>query len=208
MFFVDGLTQGPVVQLVMSFLLAIPPEAMVRAGDARNFIKYNMPYLDTLTEPDVDKALKHMYSGLLPVLIDGYDEIIIIDIREYPSRSVEEPSKEKSLRGAKEMCIRDRILSVPDAYSGAVISKLNLRKGCLLYTSKMQPGSRCIRAPDNIPECILRVIPHKIDLISTKIGNHSICNLIHVPFFISDAASIYMMRLQRRTEIDLSLIHI
>ncbi len=102
MFFVDGLTQGPVVQLVMSFLLAIPPEAMVRAGDARNFIKYNMPYLDTLTEPDVDKALKHMYSGLLPVLIDGYDEIIIIDIREYPSRSVEEPSKEKSLRGAKD----------------------------------------------------------------------------------------------------------
>lgn len=102
MFFVDGLTKGSVVQLVMSFLLAIPPQAMERAKTAKEFIKYNMPYLDTLTEADVDTALKHLYSGLLPVLIDGYDEIIIVDIRDYPSRSVEEPSKEKSLRGAKD----------------------------------------------------------------------------------------------------------
>ena len=69
---------------------------------AKEFIKYNMPYLDTLTEADVDTAIKHLYSGLLPVLIDGYDEVIIVDIRDYPSRSVEEPSKEKSLRGAKD----------------------------------------------------------------------------------------------------------
>lgn len=102
MFFVDGLTKGSVVQLVMSFLLAIPPEAMERAKTAKDFIKYNMPYLDTLTEPDVDKALKQMYAGLLPVVIDGYDEIIIVDIRDYPSRAVDEPSKEKSLRGAKD----------------------------------------------------------------------------------------------------------
>lgn len=102
MFFVDGLTKGSVVQLVMSFLLAIPPQAMERADTAKAFIKYNMPYLDTMTEPDVDKALKHLYAGLLPVLIDGYDEVIIVDIRDYPSRSVEEPSKEKSLRGAKK----------------------------------------------------------------------------------------------------------
>ncbi|MCI8647171.1 MAG: spore germination protein [Firmicutes bacterium] len=102
MFFVDGLTKGSVVQLVMSFLLAIPPEAMARADTAKAFIKYNMPYLDTMTEPDVDKALKQLYAGLLPVLIDGYDEVIIVDIRDYPSRSVDEPSKEKSLRGAKD----------------------------------------------------------------------------------------------------------
>ena len=106
MFFVDGLTKGSVVQLVMSFLLAIPPQAMERAKTAKEFIKYNMPYLDTLTEADVDTALKHLYSGLLPVLIDGYDEIIIVDIRDYPSRSVEEPSKEKSA-GSKRWLYRN-----------------------------------------------------------------------------------------------------
>lgn len=102
MFFVDGLTKGSLVQLVMSFLLAIPPQAMERAKTAKGFIKYNMPYLDTITEADVDKAIKHLYSGLVPMLIEGYDEIIIVDIRDYPSRSVDEPAKEKSLRGAKD----------------------------------------------------------------------------------------------------------
>ena len=38
----------------------------------------------------------------MPVFIDGYDKAAIIDMRSYPARSVTEPSKEKSLRGAKD----------------------------------------------------------------------------------------------------------
>lgn len=143
MFFIDGLTKGSVVQLVMSFLLAIPPEAMKRAGSAKEFIKYNMPYLDTMTEPDVDKALKHLYAGLLPVLIDGYDEIIIVDIRDYPSRSVEEPSKEKSLRGAKDgftetlmtnvALIRRRIRDNNLIFKAFIVGKESKTDVCLVY---------------------------------------------------------------------------
>ncbi len=143
MFFVDGLTKGSVVQLVMSFLLAIPPEAMERAKTAKDFIKYNMPYLDTMTEPDVDKALKQMYAGLLPVVIDGYDEIIIIDIRDYPARSVEEPSKEKSLRGAKDgftetmmtnvALIRRRIRDNDLIFKAFVIGEASKTDVCVAY---------------------------------------------------------------------------
>ena len=143
MFFVDGLTKGSVVQLVMSFLLAIPPQAMDRAETARDFIKYNMPYLDTIVEPDVDNALKQLYSGLVPVLIDGYDEIIIVDIREYPSRSVEEPSKEKSLRGAKDgftetlmtnvALIRRRIRDNDLIFKAFVVGKSSKTDVCLAY---------------------------------------------------------------------------
>lgn len=143
MFFVDGLTKGSVVQLVMSFLLAIPPQAMDRAKTAKDFIKYNMPYLDTLVEPDVDKALKHFYAGLLPVVIDGYDEIIIVDIRDYPSRSVDEPSKEKSLRGAKDgftetlmtnvALIRRRIRDNNLIFKAFVIGETSKSDVCLVY---------------------------------------------------------------------------
>ncbi|MCI9598082.1 MAG: spore germination protein [Firmicutes bacterium] len=143
MFFVDGLTKGSVVQLVMSFLLAIPPQAMERAKTAKDFIKYNMPFLDTLTEPDVDMALKQMYSGLLPVIIDGYDEIIIVDIRDYPSRAVDEPSKEKSLRGAKDgftetmmtnvALIRRRIRDNDLIFKAFVVGKTSKTDVCLAY---------------------------------------------------------------------------
>ena len=36
------------------------------------------------------------------MLVEGLDRIIIMDCRDYPSRSVEEPDKEKTLRGAKD----------------------------------------------------------------------------------------------------------
>lgn len=48
------------------------------------------------------QAMTRLYSGLVPLIVDGLDQIIIIDARNYPSRSVEEPEKEKSLRGAKD----------------------------------------------------------------------------------------------------------
>ncbi len=43
-----------------------------------------------------------MYAGLTPLVVEGTDKIIIMDMREYPGRSVSEPEKEKSLRGAKD----------------------------------------------------------------------------------------------------------
>ena len=48
------------------------------------------------------QAMTRLYSGLVPLIVEGLDQIIIIDARNYPSRSVEEPEKEKSLRGAKD----------------------------------------------------------------------------------------------------------
>ena len=42
------------------------------------------------------QAEEKMYSGLTPLVVEGTDKIIIMDMREYPGRSVSEPEKEKS----------------------------------------------------------------------------------------------------------------
>lgn len=49
-----------------------------------------------------NQMLPKLYAGLVPLLVEGLDRIIIMDCRDYPSRSVEEPDKEKTLRGAKD----------------------------------------------------------------------------------------------------------
>ena len=49
-----------------------------------------------------NQILPKLYAGLVPLLVEGLDRIIIMDCRDYPSRSVEEPDKEKTLRGAKD----------------------------------------------------------------------------------------------------------
>ena len=48
------------------------------------------------------QTLQKLYAGLVPLLVEGLDKIIILDARAYPARAVEEPEKEKTLRGARD----------------------------------------------------------------------------------------------------------
>lgn len=124
LFFVDGLTDGELMQRVIEGLLRIQPGEMEGMTTSQQFISRHLPFLDaSLAEPKksdeapprnprkwdreqiksaYEVALTRLYSGLVPILVEGLDQIIIIDGRNYPSRSVDEPEKEKSLRGAKD----------------------------------------------------------------------------------------------------------
>ena len=89
MFFVDGLTDGGMMQRVMFSLFSLKKQRMDSAVTAEEFIEHNLAFLDSLVVYDIDKAIKYLYSGLVPLLISGYDGIIIIDCRDYPLRGVE-----------------------------------------------------------------------------------------------------------------------
>ena len=102
MYFIDGLSDSQKGQLLMSFLMSITPDQMEENNSADQFIEKLFPYITTTTEEDVNMAAKQMYSGLAAILLDGLDKIIIADIRRYPLRGIEEPEKEKTLRGAKD----------------------------------------------------------------------------------------------------------
>jgi stage V sporulation protein AF len=45
---------------------------------------------------------KNVLCGVFAVVIEGYDECILIDSRTYPARGVSEPEKDKVLRGSKD----------------------------------------------------------------------------------------------------------
>ena len=102
MFFIDGLVNGEVMPFVMSHLLNVDEKLTSKVDNSKDFIKLAMPFLDVVTENQLDMCVKQIFSGLVALTIEGFDEIIIIDVRSYPNRSIEEPSKEKSLRGAKD----------------------------------------------------------------------------------------------------------
>ena len=46
--------------------------------------------------------MKGILSGVLALFIDGYESCIMIDCRTYRARSVDEPEKDKSLRGSRD----------------------------------------------------------------------------------------------------------
>lgn len=102
LYFVDGLSDSEKLQILFNFLMAIPKEAMTEVADADQFMAELFPFINSSLETDVDNAVKFLYAGLSPILLDGFDKIIIADTRRYPQRGVEEPEKEKTLRGAKD----------------------------------------------------------------------------------------------------------
>jgi len=102
MFFVDGLTDGEKMVHVMDYLLKVRAESMEGISQSSTFIAKQLPFLDVTLAQDEDDAITKLYSGLVPLLVEGLDQIIIIDSRFYPARSVQEPEKEKTLRGAKD----------------------------------------------------------------------------------------------------------
>ena len=101
-FYVDGLTDGLKAQYVLNYLLAITKEDMDNVTTSQQFIEEKLPFLSSQVTFSYDEAQQRMYSGLSIMVVEGLDKIIIIDTRKYPSRSIEEPEKEKSLRGAKD----------------------------------------------------------------------------------------------------------
>ena len=101
-YYVDGFLKSDIMEHIFHVLYAVPKNEMEHRQNASEFIKHHLPYAQAITEKNTDKMMKALLSGLLLMVIDGYSEVIIMDMRTYPVRSVGEPEKEKSLRGAKD----------------------------------------------------------------------------------------------------------
>ena len=100
-FFVDGLHDSDKALQLFKYLLALPAEAMTGLTSSQEFLERNLPFMEAEIA-DVNTAITKLYTGLAPLIVEGLDKIIIMDVRGYPARAVEEPEKEKTLRGAKD----------------------------------------------------------------------------------------------------------
>lgn len=96
----DGFTKDDVLQRLMQYFLSISKEDMPQ--DAHGMSKMQMPFgeIDLIT--DVDEIVKNLLSGVTILIIEGYDRAICIDCRTYPSRGVQEPEKNKVMRGSRD----------------------------------------------------------------------------------------------------------
>lgn len=102
LYFIDGFVNSNVLELVIANLLLVSKHDMGQRSSATDFIKYHVSHGPASTEKNTDKMMKSMLSGLTVMIVDGFADAIVMDLRTYPARSVAEPEKEKSLRGPKD----------------------------------------------------------------------------------------------------------
>ena len=66
------------------------------------YVKDQFLYTQITFSSSPKEMLDNLLCGPCLLLIDGYEQGLIIDTREYPSRSVEEPDTERVIQGAKD----------------------------------------------------------------------------------------------------------
>lgn len=100
MYLVDGFCKDELLQKLLQYLMDRKPEDMPEEMDgiSRQFT----PYVEVEVEENMGKLADALLSGMFILLIDGYRKALLIDSRTYPARGVEEPEKDKVLRGSKD----------------------------------------------------------------------------------------------------------
>lgn len=102
LYFVDVFTKDDIMERLLERLMQLTPEELQAHPDARSLAETYIPYTEVSGETDLHKAAVQVLTGELLLIADGYAEGILIDLRDYPGRSVSEPEDERVLRGAHD----------------------------------------------------------------------------------------------------------
>ncbi len=98
-FFIDGFVEDGIMQRILQFFYGLKKEDFTNADF---FMSAGVPYVEVDAETDVDTVVTNILSGVVAFFVDGFDKCILIDCRTYPARGVDEPWKDKVLRGSRD----------------------------------------------------------------------------------------------------------
>ena len=97
---VNGFCNDELLQKMLKQLMDLKEEEMPK--DAYSMAKHFIPYVAVDLKEEWEAIIVAILSGQFALFIDGFDRCILIDSRAYPARSVEEPEKDKVLRGSRD----------------------------------------------------------------------------------------------------------
>lgn len=100
MYLVDGFCKDELLQKLLQYLMDRKPEDM--PTDMEGMSRQFTPYVEVAVELRMENMIQALLSGMFILLIEGYEGALLIDSRTYPARGVEEPDKDKVLRGSKD----------------------------------------------------------------------------------------------------------
>lgn len=100
LYFIDGFAKDDILQKLMQYFMDMSNEKNI--DNYYDFLKTKLPYIEVDVCDELEKLKLNVLSGVIALVIEGYEKIILIDARTYPMRSIEEPTKDKVFRGSKD----------------------------------------------------------------------------------------------------------
>jgi stage V sporulation protein AF len=138
---IDGFVKEEVLEKLQEYFYKITPEEMPK--DAHEMSKTAIPYVEVDLSDEEGYIKKMILSGVVCLIVEGFERAVLIDCRTYPARSVEEPQKYKVLRGSRDgfvetlvsnaALIRRRIRSTSLSFEVFTVGKTSLTDVCVCY---------------------------------------------------------------------------
>lgn len=102
LFFVDGLVKDDVTERILNTIMNIPKEEMNAIQNINTFMNKYIAHIEVDKEDDIDKIVTSVLVGPMAIVIDGFEECMLLDVRTYPARGPEEAQNEQTLKGPKD----------------------------------------------------------------------------------------------------------
>lgn len=99
-YFIDGFCKDELMQKMLQYFMDMKAEELPE--NVHEMLKNKMPYVEVDMTGDYEMLLTNLLSGVFVLLIEGYEQAVLIDARTYPARGVDEPPKDRSLRGSRD----------------------------------------------------------------------------------------------------------
>ncbi|ARK29390.1 spore germination protein [Halalkalibacter krulwichiae] len=110
LFLVDGFGKDQALTQIQRELLRITDTDLAKRP-LEKLIKHYIPYVEIETTDDLDNVVDQVLAGPAALVVEGLDQIILIDTREYPVRGPEEPDTEKVIRGSKDGFVETLVMN-------------------------------------------------------------------------------------------------
>lgn len=102
LYFMDAYIKDDVFEKILEFLYKIEPKEIKHIGSMQEFSLQKMPYVEVDWTADNEKIVTAVLSGQTALILDGIPDCLLVDTRSYPTRSIDEPDKDRSLRGSRD----------------------------------------------------------------------------------------------------------
>lgn len=98
-YFVDGFCKDELMMKLLQFVMGLQPRDLPMSATEMNKV---MPYVEVEDSQDFSVIIRNVLSGYFAILVEGFESCVLIDSRTYPARGVEQPDKDKALRGSRD----------------------------------------------------------------------------------------------------------
>ena len=97
--YIIGYTSTISTETILTALMNIQADEMARIENLNQLAQRHLPFGSCEVTNDPKLAAEEILRGSASLTIEGFSEIILMDIRDVPLRGIEEPEKDRTLRG-------------------------------------------------------------------------------------------------------------